>query len=63
MSNVIEPDYERQWLFPPSLEDLLPAGHQARLVREFVDASLRLLANGGRAAESPLSQVGPGSLP
>ena len=38
MSNVIEPDYERQWLFPPSLEDLLPAGHQARLVREFVDA-------------------------
>src|SRR5689334_9286467 len=38
MSNVIEPDYEQQWLFPPSLEDLLPAGHQAWLVREFVDA-------------------------
>lgn len=39
-------------MFPPTLEDLLPAGHPARLVREFVEAiDLKELGFGTRAGD------------
>lgn len=52
MSLEIEADYEKQWLFPPSLEALLPADHPARMVREFVDQQdLKELGFKARKAE------------
>jgi transposase len=37
MAQSIAPDYGQQFLFPPALEDWVPADHPARFLREFVD--------------------------
>jgi len=37
MAQPIAPNYAQQFLFPPALEDWVPADHPARFLREFVD--------------------------
>lgn len=37
MAPPIAPDYGQQFLFPPALEDWVPADHPARFIREFVE--------------------------
>jgi len=37
MSYEIEANYKKQWLFPPSLEELVGSDHPARMIRAFVE--------------------------
>lgn len=37
MAHLLAPDYGQQFLFPPALEDWVPADHPVRFLREFVE--------------------------
>ncbi len=63
MSQQIEADYSKQWLLPPSLEDLVGPDHPARMVREFVDAEdLKALGFKQRAGEEGRPRYSSGLL-
>lgn len=54
MAQPIAPDYGQQFLFPPALEEWVPADHPARFLREYVD-QLDLVALG---FAQPMAQEG-----
>jgi transposase len=37
MAIQIQANYDQMFLLPPTLEELVPANHQARFIRDFVD--------------------------
>lgn len=51
MPKQIDADYSQQFIFPPSLEDLVSGEHPARFIREFVD-SLDLEGMGFKVREA-----------
>ena len=57
MAQPIAPDYGQQFLFPPALEDWVPADHPARFLREFVDqldlAALGFIIPSGHEGRPP----------
>jgi len=64
MSHVLAPDYGRPFLFPPALEDWVPADHPVRFLREFVDQldqpALHFVLPAATAGRPPYAPLGPG---